>query len=361
MAFPEELYDSSLLSEENVKKYVLPYYSLESGDISQIKFKDTEKQRAVYKVDYMDKSYCLKKVYFPINELLFVYSAIEWFYIFGINVPRILSTKSHGRFVNYNDMLFILTPWIEGEKCNYDNIEHVLDSSANLARMHYAGINFSPIEGSLLRKGYDDMYVSLEKHFQQLLICSNNAFKYGDRFSKLFLQHFDKNIILSKIALEISSTININNLSRSLCHLDYVNKNIIFDANKKLWVIDFDKCRMDYCVHDIAYFLRRLLKRDNTKWDVEIALNCLKLYEEIYPLTLDEYKYILVYLSFPQKFWKISRDYYNNISKCNPNSFFTLLKKTVEKDESQIQFIEGLQSYVEDKFHVKLCEKSILN
>lgn len=352
--YPDKVYDNNILSEENVKKYVLPYYGLDGGEISQIKFKDTDKQRAVYKIDYLGNSYCLKKVYFSAPELLFVYSAIEWFYIYGINVPRLLPTKSHGRYVNYNDMLFILTPWIEGEKCNYDNIQHVLEASSCLACMHSSGFNFVPIEGSLLREGYENLYASLEKHFQQLLTCSNSAFKYGDKFSKLFLQHFDQNILLAKTSLEISGSINVDNLTKTLCHLDFVNKNLIFDNYKRLWVIDFDKCKMDYSAHDISYFLRRFLKRDNTKWDLELAINCLRLYEEVRPLTLDEYKYILVYLSFPQKFWKVSRDYYNNINKCNPGSFYTLLYKTVEKDENQIQFINDFQKYIEERFHISL-------
>jgi CotS family spore coat protein len=354
MPYPDKLYDNNILSEDNVKKYVIPYYGLDGGDISQIKFKDTDKQRAVYKVDYLDKSYCLKKVYFPEDELLFVYSAIEWFYIYGINVPRLLPTKSRGRYVSYNNMFFILTPWIEGEKCNYDSIQHVLEAGTCLAAMHNAGTSFVPIQGSAIRKGYEDTYSSQEKHFGQLLMCSNSAFKYGDKFSKLFLQHFEQNITLAKTSLEISRSINLENLTKTLCHLDYVNKNLIFDNYGKLWVIDFDKCRMDFSVHDISYFLRRLLKRDNTKWDLEIAINCLKFYEEVRPLTLDEYKYILVYLSFPQKFWKVSRDYYNNINKCNPNSFYTLLYKTVEKDANQIQFVNDFQSYIEEKFHIDL-------
>jgi CotS family spore coat protein len=133
-----------------------------------------------------------------------------------------------------------------------------------------------------------------------------------------------------------------------------VNKNIIFDGNNDIWIIDFDKCKIDYRVHDISYFLRRLLKRDNTKWDLELTINTLKLYEEIFPLNLDEYKAILVYLSFPQKFWKISRDYYNNISKCNKNSFITLLNKSCTKSDYQLQFIYGFIQYVESKFHTKL-------
>lgn len=354
MPYEAKSYKINLLSEENVKRNVLPHYGLEHADITQVKFKDTDKQRAVYKVTSPNGNYCLKKVYFSVEDLLFVYSSVEWLYRSGIKVPRILPTTGKGRFVNYEDMLFILTPWVEGEKCSYDNIQNVLDSCINMAKIHNCTENFKPIQGSSQRKGLEDLYSSTFKHFQQLLICSNQAFKYGDKFSKLFLQYFDTNLILAKTSIDIATAINSNNLAKCLCHLDYVNKNIIFDNSGCIWTIDFDKCKIDYRVHDISYFLRRLLKRDNTKWNLELTLSCFKRYEEINPLTLDEYKSIIVYLAFPQKFWKISRDYYNNISKCNKNSFITLLSKTCTKADYQMQFIDGIIKYVEDKFNTSL-------
>ncbi|ERI90229.1 spore coat protein, CotS family [Clostridiales bacterium oral taxon 876 str. F0540] len=354
MPYEATSYTLNLLSEDNVKKNVLPYYDLEKSEVTQVKFKDTEKQRAVYKVSHEGKNYCLKKIYFHLEDLLFVYSAIEWLYRNDVKVPRILPTKDGGRFVCYEDMLFILTPWIDGEKCSYDNIQNVLDASTNLSDIHRRTESFVPIEGSSNREEFEDIYASLSKHFQQLLICSNNAFKYGDKFSKLFLQFFDVNLLLAQISMDISATINNSNLKKCLCHLDYVNKNIIFDNYGNIWTIDFDKCKLDYRIHDISYFFRRLLKRDNTKWDLELTINCLKLYEEKNPLTLDEFKALIVYLAFPQKFWKISRDYYNNINKCNKNSFVTLLNKTCAKSDFQLQFIRGLISYVEDRFQVKL-------
>lgn len=346
-------YNIDLLSIDNIKKYVLPHYNLTAANVEQIKFKDSDKQRAVYKVDYSDMSYCLKKVYFNDKDLLFVYSAIEWLFRNKINVPRILATKDNGRFVSFNDMLFILTPWIDGVKCSYDNIEHIFYSSKNLAIMHKSTKDFVPIEGSNLKTGLENLYASFNKHFEQLLICSNMAFKHGDTFSKLFLQYFDKNIMLSKTCIDIAATINYKNLSISLCHSDYVNKNILFDKNNQIWIIDFDKCKIDYCIHDISYFLRRLLKRNNTKWNTEIAINALNEYSNIKPLNLDEYKSILVYLAFPQKYWKISRDYYNNINKCNKTSFTTLIKKSSENVDFQIEFINYLQNYIEKKFDVK--------
>ena len=61
MPYAAKTYNADLLSEENIKKFVLPFYNLNSGEVTQVKFKDTEKQRAVYKINHNDKSYCLKK------------------------------------------------------------------------------------------------------------------------------------------------------------------------------------------------------------------------------------------------------------------------------------------------------------
>lgn len=253
-------YNANLLSETEIKKNILRQYNLENSNVYQIKFKDTDKQRAVYKIESNFKYYCLKKVYYSEEELLFVYSSIEWIYRFNLNVPRILPTQTGSRYVSFNEMLFILTPWIDGEKCDYDNFHHVIDTSIALAKFHKSSHGFYPMAGSKLRLGYEDIYLSMSRHFNQLLDFSNLAFKYGDSFSKIYIENFDACITLAKISIEHASHINSNNLSKSLCHLDYVNKNIIFDTDNKLWIIDFDKCKIDYSAHDISYFLRRILK-----------------------------------------------------------------------------------------------------
>ncbi|WP_373898890.1 CotS family spore coat protein [Haloimpatiens sp. FM7315] len=342
-----------LLSEYNLKKYVLSKYNLQDSNIEQVKIKNTEKQRAVYKVSLNGCNYCLKKVYYDVEDLLFVYSAIEWFYRYDIKVPRILKTVDHNRFVEFENMLFILTPWVDGMKCDYDIEDHILKSIENLGKMHEVTENFHPIKGSNINENHADIYTSMSKHYEKLLKNSNSAFHYKDKFSLLYLDHFPTNERLGKISTLVSCKINSKNLKRSLCHLDYVNKNLLFDKNSELWVIDFDKCKIDYCAHDISYFLRRLLRRDSTSWDFEVALKCLETYEKNYSLGLDEYLYILSYLSFPQKYWRISRDYYNNINKCNKNSFQTLLNKAVKNEEKQLNFSLEFINYIEKNFKIK--------
>lgn len=320
-----------------IKNSILPKYNLANADVEMVKFKDTIKQRAVFKVEHNGYLYCLKKVYYNEENLLYVYSAMEWLFRNGILVPKLLPTIDNNRYINVNGVLFILTPWIDGDKCDFDNMEHLILSSKTLGKLHKVSKHFTPIDGSATRKGFDDLNESTSKHFEQLLTSINKAQFYKDKFSKLFLDNLDSNLELAKLSVEISSSIVEENLSRSLCHGDFVNKNIII-ANEDVWVIDFDKCKEDYSAKDLSYFLRRLLKRENTHWEKNTFLSIINNYMEENELTQDDLKFILAYVCFPQKFWKISRDYYKNIKKCNKNSFYLLLQSSIEKCENQLRF-----------------------
>ncbi len=344
---------NSLLTESNIKKHVLPHYGLIDCEVQEVKFKDSTKHRAVYKISSTGNDYCLKKVYYNTKELLFIYSSIEWLYRHDIHVPRILPTLNNSRYVEYKDMLFILTPWVNGFKCDFDQIEHVNLAGKTLGHIHNCSKSFIPILGSEYKSGFNDIDASFNKHFSQIISFSKQAKKYNDSFSKLFLNNFFSSIELAKFSIDISKTINYSNLSISLCHSDFVSKNLIV-CNHNLHVIDFDKCKTDYCSFDISYCLRRLMRRDSTLWDLDLAINFIQQYEGHNSLTLDDYKYILSYLAFPQKYWKISRDYYNNIDNCNKKAFVSLLSKSIPYNHSQLNFSYGFKSYIETKFDNKI-------
>ncbi|MEG0297842.1 MAG: CotS family spore coat protein [Clostridium sp.] len=329
--------NTELLPIETIKSKILSRYNLEYSTVSMVKFKNTDKQRAVYKVINERNTYCLKKVYYDEKDLLYVYSAMEWLYRNGIHLPKLLPTKDRSRFVMHKEMLFILTPWVEGEKCDFDNSEHIKLSIKTLANLHKVSRNFEPIKGSSNKIGLVDYHSSVSKHFYQILENANSASTINDRFSKTFLDNLDYNLELSKLSMDISSKIIPDELTRSLCHGDYVNKNIIIN-DTDVWIIDFDKCQTDYCSHDISYFLRRLLKRENTNWEKDLTLQVLYEYMEHHELTSSDIRYIISYISFPQKYWKISRDYYKNIKRCNKKSFQTLFEKGLDRTVNQLSF-----------------------
>lgn len=344
------------LPVEDIKSNVLNHYNIETFNIENIKFKDTDKQRAVYKV-YTNKGIkCLKKVYYDKKTLLFLYSVIEWLNARGILCPRLISTKKGLKYVNYNDNLFILTDWIDGRKCDYDNIDDIKAVAVNLAKIHKTSKNFKPIDGSKIRQADKDYLSSYSKHFLQLLELSNSAYLIKDKFSKIYLEHFDYNLEKARESVYILSQIDFSKpigdevSNCSICHLDYVNKNLIFTPENRLYAIDFDRTMLDIPVHDVSIFLRRILKRENTSWDFEIFKCAVESYEKVRPLSCNEYLLLFSILMFPQKFWKVSRDYYKNRRECNKEAFISIIKKITKQQKDHEFFCEQMREYINKKF-----------
>lgn len=344
------------LSIENLNeselRLILDFYPYEILNIENIKIKNEDKPRAVYKIYTSDGIKCLKKVYHNEASLLFIYSVIEWLYYNKINCPRFLPTKKGNRYVKYKDNLFVLMNWIEGRKCDYDKIDDVKEAAKNLAKIHEKTKNFRPINGSKIIFSDKNVYESYSKHFYQLLNSSNRAFYYKDKFSKLFLEHSDYYIESAKQSLFMLSQIDFssNKLLESICHYDYVNKNIIFTQDNEIYVIDFDKCKIDYSINDLYIFIKRILKRKNTCWNFEVFKEVIESYEEIKQISNTEFELLISQLIFPQKFWKISYDYYKNINVCNKKSFYNILKAIVSQKKNHQIFTEQIINYYKQKY-----------
>ena len=107
-------------------------------------------------------------------------------------------------------------------------------------------------------------------------------------------------------------------------------------------------------MYDLCYFMRRLLKRSNTNWDIDLTRKILKTYNSIAPLTEDDFKYVFSYLAFPQKYWRLSKDYYNNIKKCNKSMFVESLKEVALDTYAQIRFVGELRTLLKKDFLLTL-------
>lgn len=343
-----------------IEKYILSKYPYKIKSIDPIKFKDTDKQRAVYRFETDQGPKCLKKVYFDEANLLFVYSVIQWFYSHGINVPKLLPTKQGGRYVNYNGSLFMATDWIEGRKCNYDDDADVGIAAANLGLMHRSSYDFHPIGGSFIRKENTDWYKTYNRRYLQLVQFYNTASNFMDKFSRIYIENFDYFLFRAAHAVKILGMLDSKKMAQpaeeynTICHLDYVNKNIIITDKNELYVIDFDKSRIDIPVHDIGTFLKRILKRKNTSWSYEILSLALENYEKVRELSFNELLGLFAFLEFPHKFWKISRDYYANRKDCSKKMFINMLSNACFQKNNHDEFCSKFQAYIENRYNVDL-------
>ncbi|MEG0641768.1 MAG: CotS family spore coat protein [Clostridium sp.] len=347
--------DTEFMSHYELKKSVLSQYKLNVDHIENIKFKDTDKQRAVYKVYTNKGPKCLKKVYYDKNTLLFIYSSIEWLNMKGVQCPRLLPSKEGVRYVEHSNHIFILTDWIDGRKCSYDNLDDIVNASSNLSKLHKFSKGFVPITGSSLRLSSTDYYDSYSKHLCQIKDSLNNASSVQDCFSKTFLDSYEYNLEKASDSINILSSLDFNKnfgddvSTFSLCHLDYVNKNLIF-SQQGLYIIDFDNTKMDYPVHDIVYFLKRILRRKSTSWNFDIFIKSIDSYESIRKLSYNEHLFILAALEFPHKFWKISRDYYKNSSENTRNFLINQIKSISSQESNHNMFCSLYKEYIKNRF-----------
>ena len=331
---------------------ILNDFNIINFDLQKIKEKNTKKTRIVYKINTYDNLFCLKQTYFDIKDLLFIYSYLEWLKIYGFTVPYLIKTKFNEPYTKINDKIFILTKWMKGENINYDNFDHCIQSMIFLSKIHNISTNIIFIQNSKIKNTFIDLNKRYKKHINYFKNVYEVANSSNDYFSKIFIKNFNNIMYLCNISNKFSSIINYKKLNISICHGDYVSKNILIDNNKIL-PIDFDRSCINFSIFDVGYFLRRYLRRDLTNWNFDNTIKLINYYKKNNPIFLDEYLYLISYLAFPQKIFKITKIYFSNIDRFSSSEkdlYKNLLLKNCKTLSNHINFINQFSNYININF-----------
>lgn len=104
----------------------------------------------------------------------------------------------------------------------------------------------------------------------------------------------------------------INRFSRHIgyCHGDYNNHNLLVTVKeKRLATVGFDKFYVGNQLADLYYFARKAVEKNGYSFDVLGRI--LDGYAEHIGLSEDDYTYIYLLFSYPEKFYKLSSQYLN--------------------------------------------------
>ncbi len=334
---------------------ILGNFNINNFETEKIKEKVSRKSRIVYKIKYFDNFFCLKQTYFDIKNILFIYSYLQWLHLYNFNIPYLIKSNQNKPFIKYNNKFYILTKWIDGKKLDYDNFDECIYSIIFLSKIHEASNNVLFINGANKREIYTNLKSKFIKNTNELYDLYSSAKIYKDNFSDIFISYFEDCINLAKISKRYASLINSKNLNTSICHGDYVNKNILVQNKNQISPIDFDRSCISFSMNDLGYFLRRYLRRANTNWNFKSAIKLINYYDKNNPLYLDDYLYLFSYLSFPQKFLKISKFYFENIEYLSNNQKLFqehLLMKNCISTYNQLEFTYLFEEYINANFNI---------
>jgi len=285
----------------------------------------------------------LKKTNQTENRVLFEYYARKHLRQKGfLQVNEILPTTKGQPFLFWRGTHYILEEALEGAPLE-ENKEDFLMAAKVLATFHEAGKGFScPVEVKQtenLSVLYEKRRVELQKirkrigkqkkdtpidvlvrtHFKQ---CSEHT----EQAQKLLEQGGYEEILKKEIA------------QGQICHNRFKGANLRQDSKGTIFVTGLEDCGWDIPCVDLAVLLRRYMKK--TDGEGLGAMQILRTYEEISPLSDEKNMILRGMLTYPNKFLKLCNLYYNKRRTCISPAMTKKMSDALKEEEIMNVFLQ---------------------
>ena len=317
-----------------------------------IKIETIKPNKGIYYLKTNKGERCLKRINYGPQKLLFVYGAKEHLIANGFNnVDRYYLNTEGEPYALVNEDLYTLSQWIEGRECDFHNIDDIELAAKNLAAMHYASKGYDPPENSKLKSDLGRWPHLMEKRIKALTKMRDMARKKNmkQNFDLVYIKNveFYKNLAVRALNILKNSEYNAlcekSEVEKNFCHHDYTYHNIIVDKDNNLQVLDFDYCKREIRAYDLANFMIKALKK--VDWNIDYAKRIIDAYNTVEPLEEKEYKVLLAFLIFPQRYWRLANRYYYNEVTWAQNTFNKKIQNIVNEQELYSKFIEDFKKY----------------
>ncbi|HEX2962737.1 MAG TPA: CotS family spore coat protein, partial [Ignavibacteriales bacterium] len=260
--------------------------------------------------------FCLKKVHYKVDQLLFIYSAMEHLINNGFNrIGRILLNDDNLPYVTDQNDVYYVAEWVTGKECSYKSKAELKAATIAMAEVHKASKGFVPVEGSCIREEWGKWPGNFRGRLKQMLEFKDNLINKTEltEFDRVYLIGVDYFYQEGLRALDILAHSEYMDLvkeakeSLCFCHHDMAYHNVIM-KDKMAYLIDFDYCIYDLRIHDLGSLILRNIKRAN--WDIRKAEFILNVYNSVNPLQKRELKVLSGFMRFPQDYWQAAYTYY---------------------------------------------------
>ncbi|MGL5822831.1 MAG: CotS family spore coat protein [Sarcina sp.] len=315
-----------------------------------IKIEQIKPSKGVYYLKTNKGDRCLKRINYGTQKLLFVYGAKEHLINNGFkNIDRYYLNIEGEPFALVNEDLYTLSEWIEGEECDFHNIDDVKLAAKALAKLHEASKGYDPPENSKLKTDIGRWPALMDKRIKALAKMRDMARKKNvkQNFDLSYVKSVDfyRDLAIKALTILKKSQYNaiceVSEEQKVFCHHDFTYHNIIITENGELNVLDFDYCKREIRAFDIANFMIKVLKK--VDWNIEYAKEILESYSSVSTIEEREYEVILAFLLFPQRYWRLANRYYYNEVTWGANTFSKKIQNIINEKDNYITFIEAFK------------------
>lgn len=334
------------------KAYLVTYeLTTDIFDAYNIKVDDILPIRSVY-IIYTDVGVkILKKVDYSLEELDFINSVVRHIANNGYSyVVSFMETVDGNYYIKREDGLYAVLNLVEGREADFQNPLDISLVAKALCRLHKSTHGIKHVIDR--RNNLYKWIPTFKKRAEELLKFKEIAelHEIKSDFDSLFLKYVD---MYHEGAVKSGELLKASGYERlcaeavevqNVCHHDLAYHNILIDDESNVYFVDFDYCIQDIRVHDIANLIVKSIKHCN--WDSEKAWSIIQNYSAIDKLGLDELEVLYAFLTFPQDFYEISRQYYMKTKNWDEEDFLSRLEKKSAYYDDRKNFLENFQSII---------------
>jgi CotS family spore coat protein len=307
--------------------------------------------RAAFKVSTSQGTYCLKEVEDSEKRLSFYDSVLRYVQSQGFTMlAPYIPTLTGECFAVFNGRKVVVLPWLEGKEISYTSVKEIAAAAEALARFHQAAEGYQPEEGIQVKDKLGKWPGKLARKVADLEMYREQAEKGDTEFDRYFLQYVDWIYAHTvQAAQQIRQSPYYAQVEESrgrltICHGDPSKRNFIRDQQGQMHLIDFESMKSDLPILDFWRLLRRTLARD--MWDFTSVKQILDAYNRGRTMSREEYELLGIFLTFPEKIWRIVHNYYEPSKKqgWTMKRFIRHLQRQLEQVGKMEQFLAEYQA-----------------
>lgn len=337
-----------------VASKVAEHYPLKVKKIHLLSYKG---KKAVWSINTDIGEVILKKVPFHADDVAFMIFAIDFLRSKGVNTPGVFKTADGKGWVEHEGENFVVFEAVHGHSPEYENKSELRLILQSMAAFHKASEGIESPTGKYPSTLAGKWEHDKRKRFERLAAWKAEVSlkRNQDQFDKLFLQHVDmflEQCQASIAELKLSGYdkwVEQTLLTKRLCHQDYAAGNLLIGDDGRLYVYDMDTLTVDAPIRDMRKILNKVMKKNETGWNLELMILMIKAYQEINPLTADQYRSLAADLLYPHLFYgQVSKYYEKREEKWTELKHLKRLKDMIATEQSKSEVLKGFLSRLDE-------------
>ncbi|MDF2841379.1 MAG: cotS 1, partial [Clostridia bacterium] len=281
-----------------------------------LKMKQIVPERNCFRIETNKGFYCLKKMNLSFEDIHILQEMTAHLKKNGFeNIFDIVPQSNNEILMTYEGSQYYLTKWMDGRESDYLNLLDIKASIEALAKFHCGAEGFDTKYNTQHRKlygrwnqGFTDKLREIEAAKAQIL--QKDSKSENTRIIVQYLESCERDANHAIKLLDKSSYKRLNARDegkKGFIHHDFAQHNILHTFDNQTYIGGFESFAFDIKMHDLGYFLFKLMRRKG--WDLDSILDLIGHYNDIYPLEKEDYEALAVYFAFPHDYKQFNRLY----------------------------------------------------